>query len=277
MIEYKVHHKASAGGRRSRGRRTVRRKTPSGKGRSPIPVRRILLAAGGLLAVALVTASGAAVYAFLGHSPVFAVREIEMTPCANITRDEVWGALRGAPQGNIWRLSSEQIGRRLEGNPWVREVSVRKVFPDRLVVNVVERKAVAMVNLDALCYVDEDGTVFKRLTAYDPKTLPVLTGFRAQDLKARDAVALQGFRKGLELLRTAEAGVLKRNVSEVHFDVLEGYTIVTRDAGIQFKLGNIAFPEAMRRIEEVLPTLANLSRVAVDLKTKGRVFVKTGG
>ncbi len=267
MIEYKVYHKKSTGGRKGRERRSVRRKAAPGKERRPIPVRPILLAAAGLLGVALVTAAGAAVYAFLGHSPVFAVREIEMTPCANITRDEVWGALRGAPQGNIWRLSSEQIGRRLEGNPWVREVAVRKVFPDRLVVDVVERKAVAMVNLDALCYVDEDGTVFKRLTAYDPKNLPVLTGFKAADLKARDAVALQGFRKGLELLRMAEAGVLKRNVSEVHFDVLEGYTIVTRDAGVQFKLGNIEFREALRRVEEALPSVANLSQVAVDLKT----------
>jgi len=39
----------------------------------------------------------------------------------------------------------------------VRSVSVRKAFPDRLVVRIEERRPVAMVNLDALYYVDAEG------------------------------------------------------------------------------------------------------------------------
>jgi len=44
---------------------------------------------------------------------------------------------------------------------------------------------VAMVNWTRCIYVDAEGSPFKRLTAYDPKSYPILTGFSRQDLLAR--------------------------------------------------------------------------------------------
>jgi cell division protein FtsQ len=209
---------------------------------------------------------------------LFTVREIRMNECANVSRDEVWGILKGAPQGNIWTLSSEAIGRRLSSHPWVREVSVRKAFPDTLVVRIDERKPVAMVNLDALYYVDDQGTVFKRLAAYDPKGFPILTGFSRSELAAKDAVTAQNLRKTIELLRWTDSGVLRRNISEVHFDAQDGFTLVTRDRGLQLKIGTMEFREAMQRIEEAMPKLSQLGQVqgAVDLKTAGRIFLRSG-
>jgi cell division protein FtsQ len=238
----------------------------------------VLPVAAAILVVFLVTAAGAAVYSWLGHSRLFTVRDIDMNRCSYVTRDEVSGILSGVPQGNIWILSSRDIGRRLLTHPWVRSVSVRKSFPDRLVVRIEERKPAAMVNLDALYYVDEEGTIFKRLTAYDPKGFPIVTGFSRGELSARDAVTLQNLKKTLELLRCTESGALRQNVSEVHFDAQEGFTLVTRDAGLRLKIGMMDFREAMKRIEEALPKLEKVgqARGVVDLKTAGRIFVRPG-
>jgi cell division protein FtsQ len=243
-----------------------------------INFRQVLPVAAAILVVVLVTAAGAAVYSWLGHSRLFSVRDIDMNRCAYVTRDEVSGILSGVAQGNIWSLSSRDIGHRLRTHPWVRSVSVRKVFPDRLVVRIEERKPAAMVNLDALYYVDEEGTIFKRLTAYDPKNFPIVTGFSRGELTARDAVTLQNLRKTLELLRSTESGVLRQNISEVHFDAQEGYTLVTRDSGLQLKIGMMDFREAMKRIEEAMPKLSKVgqARGIVDLKTAGRIYVRPG-
>lgn len=277
MIEYKAYHKKSLG--KSRRRRVVRKKKRGKEGAGAMARLRIRLpAALALVAVLVVGAAGAAAYSWLGRSRLFSVRVIDMNECARVTRDEVTGTLKGVAQGNIWSLSKEEIGRRLQTHPFVRNVAVRKVFPDKLVVRIGERTPVAMVNLDSLYYVDDRGDVFKRLTAYDAKDYPILTGFSRRDLLAGDPVTLRNLKKTIELLRHAEEGVMRRNISEVHFDPLDGYTLVTRDDGLQVKIGTMDFGEAMRRIEEAMPKLASLghSRGVVDLKTAGRIFVRPG-
>lgn len=279
MIEYKAYHKKSLGkkpGKRHAARKAPREKTPRAR---RIGLRTALPVVAAAVVIGLVTAAGAAAYSWLGHSRLFAVREIDLNPCAHVTRDEVWGILGGGGAGgSIWTLSVDEIGRRLRSSPWIRTVSVRKSFPDRLIVRIEERAPVAMVNLDALWYVDDRGTVFKRLTTYDSKAFPIITGFSAADLSAGDAVAMANLRRTLELLRMAEGSVLRQNVSEAHFDAQDGYTLVTRDTGLQLKIGTMDFREAMKRIEAALPRLSRLGQVqgAVDLKQKGRIFVRPG-
>ena len=278
MIEYKAYHKKSLGKRRKKVHAARKKGKEKNGAAARINLRQVLPVAAAILVVVLVTAAGATVYSWLGHSRLFSVRDIDMNRCAYVTRDEVSGILSGVAQGNIWSLSSRDIGRRLLTHPWVRSVSVRKVFPDRLVVRIEERKPAAMVNLDALYYVDEEGTIFKRLTAYDPKNFPIVTGFSRGELTARDAVTLQNLRKTLELLRSTESGVLRQNISEVHFDAQEGYTLVTRDSGLQLKIGMMDFREAMKRVEEAMPKLSSVgqARGIVDLKTAGRIYVRPG-
>ncbi|HSL91724.1 MAG TPA: FtsQ-type POTRA domain-containing protein [Candidatus Limnocylindrales bacterium] len=278
MIEYKAYHKRSLGKPRRKAHAARKKGKEKSAAAARINFRQVLPAAAAILAIILVTAAGAAVYSWLGHSRLFTVRDIDMNRCAYVTRDEVSGILSGVPQGNIWSLSSRAIGRRLLTHPWVRSVSVRKSFPDRLVVRIDERKPVAMINLDALYYVDGEGTIFKRLTAYDPKNFPIVTGFSRSELTARDAVTLQNLKKTLELLRCTESGALRQNVSEVHFDAQEGYTLVTRDSGLQLKIGMMECREAMKRIEEAMPKLSSVgqARGVVDLKTAGRIYVRPG-
>ncbi|HBO70632.1 MAG TPA: hypothetical protein DD658_11165 [Deltaproteobacteria bacterium] len=278
MIEYKAYHKKSLGKHRRRHAARRKKKGEKETSRGMDRLRRSLPVAVALLVVVFVGAAGAAVYSWLGHSRIFSVRVVDMNECVHVTRDEVVGMLGGAANGNIWSLSKEEIGRRLGSHPFVREVSVRKAFPDRLVVRIVERIPVAMINLDSLYYVDDRGHVFKRLTAYDAKDFPILTGFSRKDLLGRDTVTLQNLRKSVGLLKRAEAGSLRRNISEVHYDATEGYTLVRRDDGLQLKIGTMEWEEAMRRIEEALPKLARLgqSRGTVDLRTAGRIFVRSG-
>jgi cell division protein FtsQ len=277
MIEYKAYHKKSLGRKPRRAHAARKKKGETSRAGRP-GIRHILPAVAALLLIAGATAAGAAVYSWLGRSTLFSVRDVDMNSCAQVTRDEVAGMLAAGKGGTIWSLSAEAIGRRLLTHPWIREVRVRKVFPDRLVVRIEERRPVAMINLDVLYYVDEEGDVFKRLSAYDSKNFPIITGFSRADLSARDAVALRNLRRTIELLHQAESGVLSQNVSEIHFDPQEGFTLVTRDTGLALKIGTMEPREAMQRIEEALPKLSRLGKVrgAVDLKYAGRIFVRPG-
>jgi cell division protein FtsQ len=278
MIEYKAYHKRSLGRRKhphaARRKKKKRREETPGWTR----FRRSIPIFAAVLAFLLLGAAGAAAYSWLGRSAIFSVRVVDMNPCEHVSKDEISGMLKGVARGSIWSLSREEIGRRILSHPFVREVAVRKAFPDTLIVQIEEREPVAMINLDALYYVDEQGSIFKRLTAYDAKNLPILTGFSRGDLAAKDPVTIRNLKKTIALLHFAEASVLRRNISEVHFDAQDGYTLVTRDFGLQLKIGTMEFSKAMQRVEEAMPKLASLgqSKGVVDLKTEGRIFVRPG-
>lgn len=279
MLEYRAYHKSRS--RRRGGGKALRKKERSPGGDPQRLRERIRLAgwiAAALLAAGLTGAAFASACSWLGRSSLFQVRDVDMNRCANVSIEEVWAAVRSGGPANLWSLSSGEVARRLSAHPWIRTVTVRKCFPDRLVVRIGERRAVAMVNLDALYYLDDEGMPFKRLTAYDPKNLAIVTGFSRQDLVRKDPVTEGQLRKTLDLLRGVENGALRQNVSEVHFDALDGYTVVTRDAGIRFKVGALDAREAVRRIESAIPILSGTARSSgiVDLKTEGKIFVRAG-
>ena len=279
MIEYKAYHKTGSW-KRGAGKQIVPKKERArAEGEAPEMRRRVAVWVFAALAVAVLlgTASWYA-YLWLTRSPMFFVQSIEMTPCPNVTKEEVWSIVRGGGKRSIWTISARDVSRQLALHPWIRSVSVRKSFPDRLVVRIKEHRPVAMVNLDTLWYVNDAGVLFKRLTAYDPKDLAIVTGFSVSDLQAKDAVTMRNFHGALELLQLAEAGPLSRNLSEVHFDAQEGYTLVTRDTGVQFKIGGMDFRKAVRLVEEALPRVSALGKSPgiVDLKTEGRIFVRSG-
>lgn len=280
MIEYRAYHKTRPG-KRTRSGRAVRKKEKARTGeRRPLQTRLRLIGwiAAALFSVAFTGVAFASAYSWLTRSPLFTVRTVDMNRCANVSLEEVWAVVRGGGPGTLWSVPAKEVAGRLSRHPWVRSVSVRKAFPDRLVVRVEERKPVAMVNLDALHYLDEEGRPFRRLTAYDPKNLAIVTGFSRQELLRKDPVTVGDLRKTLELLRGVEAGALRQNVSEIHFDVQEGYTVVTRDAGLQLKVGTMDVKEAIRRIETAMPRISGMARSSgiVDLKTEGRIFVRSG-
>ncbi len=280
MIEYRAYHKTRPGKGRSAAR-AVEKKHKAWAGETkPLPVRLRLI--GWIAAVLLVVGSTgvvfASAYSWLTGSPLFTVRTVDMNRCANVSLEEVWAIVRGGGSGILWSVPAKEVARRLSGHPWVRSVSVRKSFPDRLVVRIQERTPVAMVNLDVLHYLDEEGRPFKRLTAYDPKNLAIVTGFSRGELFRKDPVTVRDLRKTLDLLRGVEAGALRQNVSEIHFDAQDGYTVVTRDAGLQLKVGTMDVKEAIRRIEAAMPKLSGMTRTSgiADLKTEGRVFMRPG-
>ena len=280
MIEYRAYHKTRRGMRRGAGR-AVRKKDKARSG-DPKPSRRrmrlIAWGTAGVLALGFTGVAFASAYSWLTRSPLFTVRTVDMNRSAHVSLEEVWAIVRGEGSGILWSIPSKEIVRQLSGHPWVRSVSVRKSFPDRLVVRIQERTPVAMVNLDALHYIDEEGRPFKRLTAYDPKNLAIVTGFSREDLLRKDPVAARNFQKTLDLLRGVEAGSLRQNVSEIHFDAQDGYTVVTRDTGLQLKVGTMDVKEAIRRIEAAMPRISGMTRSSgiADLKTEGRVFMRPG-
>jgi cell division septal protein FtsQ len=122
------------------------------------------------LGAVLLVGSPAALTAWVMTSPEFTVREIAITGGERVTDAWVREALAGIEGTSMFEVAAVEIERRLAGHPWLAAVNVRKSLPDRVHVELFERRPAALYKQDgALQFVDTNGEVF---TAFDPAAGP---------------------------------------------------------------------------------------------------------
>ena len=122
---------------------------------------RAFLLMGGIIAVTALLLVG---YDLTIRSSYFSIRETVVRGCKELTEKEILVLAGVRPAANILTLNPEAIARRIRANPWIQEVFVGREFPDRLVILVRERKAVALLQADKGLYLlDSQGSPFKKM------------------------------------------------------------------------------------------------------------------
>ena len=221
-------------------------------------VRRLgqLVVAG--LAVAALFWVGERTVRYAHTANAFAIREIIIEGNHQLADMDVRRAARLQIGSNVFKVSSEEARNYLLQHPWIEEANVVRKLPGRIRIHIVERKPVALVALDQLYLVSDEGVVFKRLGVDDPVNLPVITGIASEqfydDFDYRTAVLL----RSMALLQDYEgAGLAEREpVSEIHFEGANGIELFVGDDGMNVRLGNGQHRQKLRRFRQVLERLA---------------------
>jgi cell division protein FtsQ len=214
---------------------------------------------------------------FLIRDPRFALASVDADPSAI----EISGAAH-ASRAQIERVFAIDLGRSVYLLPlsdrretlrtvdWVKDASIARLWPNRVVVRVQERKPVAFLTLGPARFalIDEDGVILP--PAPDRFTLPVLVGVRAADLldARRDRV-----RRMMRL--TADLGDNVRNISEVDVSDRDNLKVTVPKDGhiVTLLLGDRNYAQRYQsflsyytRIQRSLPNAATL-----DLRLDDRI------
>ena len=64
--------------------------------------------------------------------------EIAFTGQQNVSDREIYARLALAGTRSIWMIDTDAARRRIEALPWVRSAALKRVFPDRLIVQITE-------------------------------------------------------------------------------------------------------------------------------------------
>jgi cell division protein FtsQ len=130
--------------------------------------RLLNLAAGILVGIAALV-FGAALVAMLLRSPMLPVRELRVTnPLEKTSRAQIEQAMRGRIAGNFFAVEPSEVRAGLQQLPWVRRVTVRRVWPDSIEVGIEEHVALARWGSDALV-----NTYGERFSAKTDQVLPL--------------------------------------------------------------------------------------------------------
>jgi cell division protein FtsQ len=215
---------------------------------------------------------------FLIMDPRFALGEpgdessLQISGAAHASRPAIQKIFADDEGASVYLIPLAERRDAVRDIPWVREASVARVWPNRVIVRVQERTPVAFVRLNSSRFglIDAEGVILPPAT--DRFKLPVLAGVRASDAVV---ARRQGVQRMLRL--TAELGDATANISEI--DVSDGdnlkvsqpydgrfLTLLLGDRNFKARYGN--FLSHYSQIQQRLPGAAVL-----DLRLEDRITV----
>lgn len=215
-------------------------------------------------------------YRYLSTAPFLQVKEITLELGSRVDPQEVV-EIGGLKTGkNLLSLDIATIKSRIEKLPWVKEASIRRIFPDGLRVSVDERRPFALIHLeDSVFIIDDNGVVFKKAVSEDAVDLPVITGIGVDGLFRSDKGGLNRAIRLLRIIRGDYPSLWDR-LSEIRVEGGYGLRMFTTDEGAEIYIGERDFDERLRRYEVLARRLGGRLRDAllVDLDYKDRVIVR---
>ena len=168
------------------------------------------------------------------------------------------------------------LGERLEAVrtiDWVRDASVARIWPNRLLVRVIEREPVAFARLQStkISLIDADGVLLP--PAKDQFNLPVMVGVKSTDDLATRQASVQ---RMLHLSSELGQGVMK-DVSEIDVSNPENLAITIPHNGslVKLQLGDREFSaryQAFLRHSSDIDSKVPGARV-MDLRLDDRITV----
>jgi cell division septal protein FtsQ len=197
---------------------------------------------------------------------------LEISGATHVSRSQVEAVFADDSGRSVYLLPLSDRRETLRTVDWVKDASVARIWPNRVIVSIAERKPVAFVMLAAsrFALIDPDGVMLP--PAKDRFVLPVLRGVRASD-----PITERRERVGRMLRLTRELGDAAAKISEIdvsdrdNVKVTVPYegraeTLLLGDHNFALRYQNFVrnYPEIKRR----LPGAATL-----DLRIEDRITV----
>jgi cell division septal protein FtsQ len=259
--------------------RPRRRREEKGGERFQGIVKKAIRVAFQLLLLSFFLFIGHWVYVHLLSDPYFRVREVEVEGGRKIPREILLSltVMEGMP--NLFSVKLKDVVKRLESHPWIEQVRVRKVFPHKIVIQVKERKPMAIIQLEELYYVDTQGEIFTPVGDRDEYNYPYVTGLSRRVLETDPVEAKRLIAKALELLRIVSQEKVPplEEISEIHMEKVFGIHCFTKAEGVEVKMGWEDFEEKLKRLPLIWSDLRRrgFSAASIDCSDLKRMVVKT--
>lgn len=154
-----------------------RRRDFSGLRRFGKSISGVLIAALLTVCVLLLLLKGSVwIYDAVLTSDFFTTRHIDVSGNVRLTRDMIL-KMGGLHEGeNSFAVSISDVERRLRSTPWVEDVSVKRLLPDRFVISIRERMPSFWVRHDdKLFYANDRGDIIAQVESENFMSLPILT------------------------------------------------------------------------------------------------------
>lgn len=183
------------------------------------------------------------------------------------------------PSGvNILSLDLDGLRNRVTDHPWIASAVISREIPDRIRIEIVERKPVALVKGQQFYLLDDQGVCFSSAAPGKHIGLPIITGFDPEipasgcELPREFTALIQDF------YNESQLRLPWRLISEIRWGRNKGLSIFTVRGGIEIDLGRDNYGPKIARLEKVLRYLEEKGLHpklrGIDLSHGDRIFVR---
>jgi len=203
-------------------------------------------------------------------TPIFKLEDVGFQGIKRVSQAELLhqGGLEN--RVNLLALNLTEVKRKMEALPWVKNVYLHRIFPNKLQVIITEHQPISQVlNQQELYFLNNEGSLFKKAETKEAGTLPLLTGLGKKDWTP-DGRLRAPLLKELVLLQTylsqGRDPLYPAKLSEIHYDPECGFSLFTLERGIRITLGK----------EELETRIKRLERVWVEIEKRPNLFALKG-
>lgn len=251
------------------------KRVPRGERRRRSPIRgfmKLFLATSFLILAGLFLHN---CYGFFTTSPYFMVKDIEVIGNNRLAAEYVVGRIGLDKNQNIFLTDISAISAKVRDNPWIKDVSVSRLLPDKLSVKLVERHPVAIINKGGIYLVGDDGMVMERIEDYSGLPLPLLLGTEVAIKRVGDRLKSDLAASLIDIIAvTAESSfVTGKGIKSIEMLHNNKINLVTREGNISIIIDGLYLDEGLEKLDRIEEFIGTSFVKKIDLSFKGQVVV----
>ncbi len=257
--------------------RSARKKTAQKQQRSMSIGARLVSLIKVLAAVclfALVSVAAFSVYRYAYSMNLLTLRTISVEGCLHSDPKVIESIVHREFEVNLLRIDLRQLRARLEREPWIRRVEIRRILPSTLKIKVQERTPTVVAEIGGdLQLLDDEGILLDHYdTAYGKMDVPVFTGLRGDDAASYRVLQEDNsarVRLGVQVLAELASGSSEftRALSEVDLSDPANVKVLLVDDTAQVFLGDRDFLKRFQMFMSLLRDYQNLKAEGNDIAT----------
>lgn len=182
----------------------------------------------------------------------------------HLDENSLYAVINKVVNGGYFNVDVDELQRKVESLPWVKQASVRRLWPDTLVVYVVEHQAFAYWGNKSL--ISNDGVIFTPTEMSTAFSIPHMTGEESLRIRMLDEYReLQGYSQQMGM-----------NIT--HFEMNDRHSVsLVLSSGIKISVGElntIARYQRFLRVYDKLLRQRAVDIVNVDLRYSNGMAIR---
>ncbi len=217
------------------------------------PSKKTLLRMERLAGILVLLATGGLFAGFIVQSPQFKVQRVLFEGVHALTEERVLETAGITVDDSIVFFDGTSVERRVETLPYVKRCEAKRVFPNSVLLRIIERKPIATVAVNnRLFEVDREYVALREVSPFAPHEGPLITNL--PDLFALEPgqqMAIPALEQALTLWETFSSSPLadELTLSEISAEAPNRLRMFFDELPYELRWGRSGFEEQLRRLE----------------------------
>jgi cell division protein FtsQ len=215
----------------------------------------VLKVAAGLFLLIVVSNLFVLAYDLFVQSTYFESKAVVIKGAYRLSKKDIMEQAQVKMGANILSVNLTLAKNWLQAHPWIASASVRREFPDTIIIEIKEHRPIAVVDMEQRYLMNINGELFKRWSPEDSVVLPVINGLTGTDIafsRMYPNIITDGVLDVLRLGSDFESVIPNRIVKRILVDRELGITLCVSENMKTIKLGH---PDYQVKYENLKRTL----------------------